>query len=78
MLNASIYRHLLTFNRAISKAVLTLNELAGDDGMPKDELTGLGDHFSQLQARTNALVAGVITEREAQRSAGLLQLRFRL
>jgi hypothetical protein len=67
-----------TFNRAISKAVLTLNKVAGVDGMPKDELAALGDHFQQLQARTNALVAGVITERETERSTGLLQLRFRL
>jgi hypothetical protein len=78
MLNRSIYEHLHTLNRAISETVFTLEKIAGVDGMPRDQLAGIGDHFNQLQARTNALLAGVISERETERSAGLLQLRFRL
>jgi len=75
--NCSFYEHLHTFNRSISEAVSTLENFAVDAGMPKDQLTCLGDHFRQLQSRTNALVTGVITERENQRSADLLQRLFR-
>lgn len=78
MLNCSLYEHLHVFNRAITEAVFTLDKIGGIDGMPKDSLADLGDHFNQLQARTNALLAGIITERETERSADLLQLRFRL